>query len=109
MDANFIPGKSEQKLKVAIIDSDRGYKDDVNFTIEATARASLDDSVDEDDDRRNDENNNNRKQDAQEDFVMFGTKFITLKPTTGVYLDTIKPYKKWYEKTDMRPLIEIEG
>ncbi|HLR80822.1 MAG TPA: hypothetical protein VK119_09655 [Bacillota bacterium] len=50
MDANFIPGKSEQKLKVAIIDSDRGYKDDVNFTIEATARASLDDSVDEDDD-----------------------------------------------------------
>ena len=27
MDANFIPGKSEQKLKVAIIDSDRGYKE----------------------------------------------------------------------------------
>ncbi|HLR80823.1 MAG TPA: hypothetical protein VK119_09660 [Bacillota bacterium] len=40
---------------------------------------------------------------------MFGTKFITFKPTTGVYLDTIKPYKKWYEKTDMSPLIEIEG
>lgn len=29
MDANFIPGKSEQKLRVAVIDSNRDYKEDL--------------------------------------------------------------------------------
>jgi hypothetical protein len=35
--------------------------------------------------------------------------FITFRPATGIFQKAIQPYKKWYEKSDMSPPIEIGG
>jgi hypothetical protein len=35
--------------------------------------------------------------------------FITFRPATGIFQKAIQPYKKWYEKSDMSPPIEVEG
>src|SRR5690625_2902915 len=36
-------------------------------------------------------------------------KFITFKPLTGVYKETMKPHQQKIEKGEMSPLLEIEG
>lgn len=40
---------------------------------------------------------------------MAGKKLITFRPTEGVYKNTIKPYRSWYNASDMSPLLEING
>lgn len=40
---------------------------------------------------------------------MSGKTIITFKPTNGVYKDTIKPYRSWYDASDMSSLLEING
>jgi len=36
-------------------------------------------------------------------------KFITFKPLTGIYKETMEPYQRMTEKGEMSPLLEIEG
>lgn len=36
-------------------------------------------------------------------------KFITLKPLTGVFKETMEPYQRMTEKGEMSPLLEIDG
>lgn len=35
--------------------------------------------------------------------------FITFRPTTGIFDKAIQPYRKWYEKSDMSPPLEVDG
>lgn len=36
-------------------------------------------------------------------------KFITFKPLTGIYKETMEPYQRMTEKGEMSPLLEIDG
>lgn len=34
---------------------------------------------------------------------------LIFQPTKGIFKNTIKPYQRWYEASDMSPGLEIDG
>ncbi|QDI91373.1 hypothetical protein EPH95_09445 [Salicibibacter halophilus] len=40
---------------------------------------------------------------------MFRKRAITYQPTKGKFKKAIKPYLEWYERSDMSPVLQIEG